>query len=108
MLNPLNPKESNGPLIDNEIFNRLNGLNGLNFHCAQLCIWHCVGVVNDYAQQKQKFQETIFVCSYGAQVEVVETLRGTVPLMVFLQRMDFCNSDVPQNRKNFFSGNDSL
>ena len=30
-MNPLNPKESNGPLINNKIFNRLN------FRCAQLC-----------------------------------------------------------------------
>ena len=34
VIRPLNPKESNGPLIDNKIFNRPNRLN---FRCAQLC-----------------------------------------------------------------------
>ena len=34
-LSLLNPKEGNGPLIDNKIF---NGFNGLNFRCAQLCL----------------------------------------------------------------------
>ena len=37
MLSPLNPKDFNGPLIDNKTFHGLNILNGLNFRCAQLC-----------------------------------------------------------------------
>ena len=71
MLSLLNPKESNGPLIDNKIFTGFNGLNGLNFRCAQsaINIWMMYLSHIHKSQTSEELQRKITVLKCGHSTE---------------------------------------